>query len=376
MSKIIRFDGTFFRGRVALYAALKALGIGPGDEVALQAYTCIAVPEGIMATGAMPRYIDIERGGVNMSARELEESLDDKIKAIVVQHTFGYPAQMDKIMDIARARNLPVIEDCAHSYWSQYGNQRVGTFGDAAVYSLEWAKPLVVGVGGGLVINNECLREKVDGIHRQMSLPASARDTRMQLQYVAYKVLYSPARFWFVKKLYGLLSRGGVAEQSFNELGTEISTDFTLRLLPSVERRLQKKLPLFRPDWQHNNEVIDAYRDALVNTHFVAGIPTPEGTRTMFARLPLWVDDKQLMLAAARKVGYELADWFESPVDPLTNKNYHVVGYEVGMCPNAEASAAHIVSLPCNRLVRPAAAKRAMNAMLKAYGQKGSGGHS
>ncbi|HIE26284.1 TPA: hypothetical protein EYP66_03250, partial [Candidatus Poribacteria bacterium] len=86
---------TFFRGRVALYAILKALNIGPGDEVATQAFTCVAVPEGIMASGARPVWVDIEVDGYNMDAEDLRRKLTLRTRAIIVQHTYGIPADMD-----------------------------------------------------------------------------------------------------------------------------------------------------------------------------------------------------------------------------------------------------------------------------------------
>ncbi|HUQ48649.1 MAG TPA: DegT/DnrJ/EryC1/StrS family aminotransferase, partial [Gemmatimonadaceae bacterium] len=78
---------TYFRGRVALAAILKALGVTTGDEVLLQAFTCVAVPEAIISIGAIPVYVDVEPGGINMDADDLSAKIGNATKAVIVQHS-------------------------------------------------------------------------------------------------------------------------------------------------------------------------------------------------------------------------------------------------------------------------------------------------
>ena len=101
---------TFLRGRVGLYALLKALGVKKGDEVAIQSFSCIAVPEGVLAAGAKPIYIDIEKNGFNMDPEDLLRKINFRTKAIVIQHTYGIPAQIGRLCNIAKKNNIPVIE--------------------------------------------------------------------------------------------------------------------------------------------------------------------------------------------------------------------------------------------------------------------------
>ena len=102
---------TYYRGRVALAALLKGLGVGAGDSVAIQAFTCLAVPEAVLATGATPLYVDIEQDRFNMDPPCLAERATASTKAIVVQHTFRIPARMDRIVAIASQHDIPIIED-------------------------------------------------------------------------------------------------------------------------------------------------------------------------------------------------------------------------------------------------------------------------
>ncbi|NMB92373.1 MAG: aminotransferase class I/II-fold pyridoxal phosphate-dependent enzyme [Parcubacteria group bacterium] len=92
----------FFKGRVALYAILKSLEIKPGDEIILPGFTCVVVPNAILYCGVKPIYVDIDENTFNINPNLIEEKINSKTKAIIVQHTFGIPAQMDKIIEIAK----------------------------------------------------------------------------------------------------------------------------------------------------------------------------------------------------------------------------------------------------------------------------------
>ena len=150
---------TYFRGRVALAAMLEGLGVGEGTSVAIQAFTCVAVPDAVLATGAVPVFVDIEPGGVNMDVERLRDALTDvqaasPIRAIVVQHTFGVPARVDELIELAEAHDVPVIEDCCHTFHTRYAGRQVGSRGVGAFYSYEWGKPVVCGVGGSARTND------------------------------------------------------------------------------------------------------------------------------------------------------------------------------------------------------------------------------
>ena len=138
----------YSRGRVALKAILRGIGVSGGDKVAIQAFTCSAVPEAIMAAGALPLYVDIESDGFNMDPEDLRKKISHRTRAIIAQHTFGIPADMDRILGIANESQIPVIEDCCHTLTSSYKGKVVGSFGVGSFYSYGWGKPVVIGVEG------------------------------------------------------------------------------------------------------------------------------------------------------------------------------------------------------------------------------------
>ena len=138
-------------GTDALYLALRALKIGPGDEVITSPFTFIATAETISAVGATPVFVDITLDSFNLDADQLDRAITPNTKAIMPVHLFGRPVNMAQVMAIAKAHNLPVIEDCAQATGAKWGNQRVGSIGDFGCFSFFPSKNLgACGDGGAL----------------------------------------------------------------------------------------------------------------------------------------------------------------------------------------------------------------------------------
>ena len=347
---LIRF--TYFRGRVALYSLLKGLGIGPGDEVALQAFTCVAVPEGIMATGAIPLWVDIERDGFNLDASDLKRKITPKTRAIIVQHTYGIPVDMDAIMSVADSRGIPVIEDCCHTLVSTYKGRRVGTFGIGSFYSFEWGKPIVAGIGGSAMVNDDTLEKSLRQSYSAFQEPGFLTQFKITLQYHAFRFLYRPVFYWPVRSLFHKLGSLGLAESNYNPVGQDrIAEDFSLRMAKPLRKRLQRKLREIDAVTQHSRWVATQYRFGIQSSVVKHPI-LPDKSDVAFARYPLLTDNKEKFLRAAQKANVELAEWYSTPVHPLKGKELEFVHYEQGMCPNAELRCKQVVTLPVHRSVK------------------------
>jgi perosamine synthetase len=340
-------DFTFLRGRVALTTLLKALQIGPGDEVITQAFTCVAVPEGIMATGARPIYADLEEGGVNLNAQSVENCITSKTKAIVVQHTFGIAADMDALVIIAQHYSISIIEDCCHTLHSKINGKLVGTIGIGSFYSHEWGKPVVVGIGGSLRINDESTRKNVENLYQQFNYPKWFHTLRVRLQYNIFKLLYRPQFYWNLRKTYRSLSKMGIAQGNYNPIDAEQqeSKEFSLRMASSLRSRLSHKLHTVNTITRHSDEIVHLYKEALTSKH-IQLIKEVKNSYNVFARFPVWASDKQKLLIQAEKEGIEVADWYCTPIHPLTETEIKSVSYEPGSCPKAEVACRHVVSLP------------------------------
>ena len=345
-------DLTFFRGRVALYAILKAIEIGEGDEVAAQAFTCLAVPEAIMATGACPSYVDLETHGFNMDANDLERKITSRTRAIIVQHTYGIPANMEQIVELARVKGLPIVEDCCHTLNSTYKGKAVGTFGVASFYSFEWGKPIVVGIGGSAVVNDSELRDKVRRQCRSYQFPSLVSKSRIQLQYLAFRMLFKPSLYWSIRGLFHWLGSVGVAESNYNPIDEgSVAEDFSLRMPKSLQRRLARKLTALDRQTTYSHWVAREYQ-SNIQSEVVAHPILPDDSSTVYARYPLVTEHKEGLLRKARQANVELSDWYNTPIHPLSEEELPLAHYAVGSCPNAEARCRQVVTLPTHLAVK------------------------
>jgi len=343
---------TFFRGRVALYAILKALEIGEGDEVITQAFTCVAVPEAIMAAGARPVYVDLESNSFNMDADDLEGKITSRTRAIIVQHTYGIPADMERIIPLAERAGVPVIEDCCHSLASTYRDRIVGSFGVASFYSFEWGKPIVVGIGGSAVVNDSELRDKVRRQYRTYQFPGLLSQSRIQLQYLAFRLLFKPSLYWRIRGLFHWLGSIGVAESNYNPIDEgSVAEDFSLRMPKSLQRRLARKLTALDRQTAYSRWAAREYR-SRIQSEVVAHPVLPDDSSTVFARYPLVTEYKEGLLRKARQANVELADWYSTPVHPLSPQELPLVHYTLGRCPNAEGRCRQVVTLPTHPAVK------------------------
>jgi dTDP-4-amino-4,6-dideoxygalactose transaminase len=149
-------------GSDALYLAVKALGIGPGDEVITVAHTFISTVDAITRNGATPVFVDIEPDTYCIDVTQIEEKITDRTKAIIPVHLYGHPADMDPIMEIAKRYNLYVIEDACQAHGAEYKGKKVGSVGHLGCFSFYPVKNLgAYGDGGMVVTNNEELAERI-----------------------------------------------------------------------------------------------------------------------------------------------------------------------------------------------------------------------
>ena len=139
-------------GTDALLLALRACGIGPGDEVITTPFTFIATAEVIALLQAAPVFVDIVPDTFNMDPRKIEAKITKKTRAIIPVHLFGHPAEMDPILELARKYHLKVIEDCAQAFGAVYQGKKVGTLGDCGCFSFFPSKNLAGYGDGGMVI--------------------------------------------------------------------------------------------------------------------------------------------------------------------------------------------------------------------------------
>jgi dTDP-4-amino-4,6-dideoxygalactose transaminase len=142
-------------GSDALFLALKALGIGPGDEVITTPFSFIATAEAISRNGARPVFADIGEETLNIDPQAVEARLTEKTKAVIPVHLYGNPAPMDELTKIARERRLAIVEDAAQAHGAEYHDRRVGALGTAGCFSFYPTKNLSAAGDAGILVSND-----------------------------------------------------------------------------------------------------------------------------------------------------------------------------------------------------------------------------
>lgn len=149
-------------GTAALELIFRALDLGPGDEVIVQANSYVSTAYAVSATGAVPIFVENDPRTFNIDVTNIDSKISARTRAICITHLFGQSANMDQVMSIARKHSLPVIEDACQSHGARFGGTRVGTFGTAAAFSFYPGKNLgAYGDGGAVTTQDEHFAEKI-----------------------------------------------------------------------------------------------------------------------------------------------------------------------------------------------------------------------
>jgi len=296
----------------ALFLSLKVLGIKKGDEVITTPFTFAATANVIVHCGAKPVFVDIEEETYNINADKIEEKITDKTKAIIVVHYGGQPADMKKIMKIAREYDLKVIEDAAHAVGSEYEKgKKVGSFGNLTCFSFYATKPMTTGEGGMITLNSDDLNEEL----RILRLHGISRD--------AWK-RYLETDNWYYE----------VIEAGYKFNPTDISSAIGLEQL--------KKL-----DWmnERRKEIAEYYNEHLqgldiIRPHIDSNVKSSYHLYPI--RLINYDRNKFIKKMTQKGIGTSV-HFIPLHLMPFYRKRY---GYKRGDFPVAEKVFENIVSLP------------------------------
>ena len=147
-------------GTVALHTALKALGVGPGDEVVTTPFTFAASATAVLHANAVPVFADIDRETLNLDPASVEEAITDKTKAVVVVHLAGMPAEMDQFLKLANRYGVKIVEDTAQALGAEYRGRRVGSIGHVSTFSFYATKHITSGEGGAVATDVAAYAER------------------------------------------------------------------------------------------------------------------------------------------------------------------------------------------------------------------------
>ena len=339
----------FWKGRIALYALLKALDLGEGDEVILPGYTCVMVPGPVLYAGAKPVYVDIDPEFYNLRPDEVERKLSPRTRAIVVQHSYGFPAPVERIREIADAHGISIIEDCCHTFGGRVGGRLLGTFGQAAFFSAQWNKPFSTGLGGLALVHDPDLAERVRQQQAGFGIPSRKAAFMLASQLLACELLVYPSVTMPLTQVFRWLAKKGLAVGSSSKAEFDIvmPPDYALRPAPVQCRMGKQEVGRVESNINKRNHAV---------THYLAELPAlgyavpsvPDYWQAMILRFPLRVANKSEALEKASGYGVEIGSWFECPLHPIET-DLEAFGYRKGDCPVAEKAAAEVINLPTHR---------------------------
>ena len=355
----VKYAVTFESGRTGLYALLKTLSLTEGDEVLVQAYTCVAVPNSVIWAGGKPVYVDCNPDTFNMDPDDVLKKVNAKTKAIIIQHTFGGMADMTRLMEIARAHELFVIEDCAHAIGSEYKGKKAGTFGHAALFSFGRDKSASSVFGGMVVTQFDMLAEALSKEIEQYPYSNNLWILNQLLHPIITHLIKASFDFfylgkvllWFSKKT-GLISK---AVEPQEKTGKRAS--FLCHRMPNALAVLalhqMRKIDIFNA---HRAYLAKIYADELKDT----GVALPkvfDDSKHIFIRYTIKINKTDEIRRKMIKSKIFLGDWYDTPIAPK-NVDYKAIGYESGSCQTAENLAKTTINLPTDIHIKTEDAKR------------------
>ena len=152
-------------GTAALEVVMAALGIGLGDEVIIPDHTFVATASAVLFTGAMPVMVDVDPHTYCIDPAAVERAITPRTKAVAAVHLAGHPADLDRLQEICKARNLFLIEDSAHAHGSEWKGRKVGAIGTVGTFSFQASKLMTAGEGGMIITNDDALAVRLRSVH-------------------------------------------------------------------------------------------------------------------------------------------------------------------------------------------------------------------
>lgn len=337
------YVASFMGGRASLYAIVQALGLQPGDQVLVPAFTCQAVANAFSFHGIQLVFVDIELDTFGMDITAARNAVAPRGKALLLQHTFGLASRdTEALCALAKSQGLYVIEDCAHATGGTYQDRLLGTFGDIAFFSSERSKVVNSVHGGWVITSDPALGEALSRVHSATPEPDPA--------YVD-AVLYTLCREWMklpasqeapLPGSLQALSQTGlsvVPQMQAAELGGLFTAQYHLRMpdrIAAIVLQQLRRLPsiLARRRAGASRWLEWAAINGVAHGHAI------DGSAPTWLRFPILVDaqTKRDTGTLSHTLGCEIGVWFTTPIHPQP--------FKLPDCPNGMRASQQCVNLP------------------------------
>lgn len=347
---------SFNSGRSALLAILKSFNISKGDEVIVQAFTCVAVPDSVLWAGATPVYVDID-SSLNIDPNKLQGKITSKTRAIIVQHTMGSPAQMNIILAMAKKNNILVIEDCAHSLGAFLDGKKVGSLSDASFFSFGRDK-VVSSVFGGMALVHKRYESQLSTLknfHRICQVPGLFWIFQQLLHPILFAIILPLYRsgvgkiIIVVSQRIGLLSIPVFPEEKVGKKPSIFPSQYPNALAQLLVLQLTK-LEKYNAK---RKKIAFYYEHSLRNNERVELLPYQSDS--IYLRYSILMNNPEVVIQKAKRHGILLGNWYHNVIDP-SGVTFRAVGFAQGSCKKADEIASRIINLPTNISQRQATA--------------------
>jgi perosamine synthetase len=329
--------------------------------------TCNAAVNPILWTGLKPVFVDSKKDTFNIDPEDLERKITSKSRAILVQHTFGLPADVERIQEIAKRNNLILIEDCAHSLGAAYKGKKVGTFGKVAFFSFSRDKIVSSVYGGMASTDDNLLAQKIKSFQKKAGDPSSCWIFQQLIHPLLFNCVILPS--------YGFLNIGKgflIFCQQLRVLSKAVhwkekrgrKPSYFPKKMPNALAILAlkqlKKLERFN---DHRKKIAAVYYDLLKDSSW--NLPyVPENREHVFLRFTLKSSKARETIKKAWASNILIGDWYTSPIVP-DDTQLDKMGYQKGSCPNAEELSAMMLNLPTHINIKKEEAIKVVNFLKK-----------
>ena len=357
----------FGSARSALYSLLHSLDFDSQSEVILTGFTCDVVPNAVIQAGLKPIYVDIDPSNYCMSPLSLIESITKQTKVVVIQHTYGIPADIDSLIEIAHKHSLYVIEDCAVSLGSRYNGKLTGRFGDAAIFSFELSKTITSCRGGLLTINNNKMEaiDKVENFYKK-GVPEQNKSYRIKilLQLGISGLLHHPRVLPLGKYFNALLFKLKLFSYSTLPIETKAKRpeNYLLKLSPeqcAILSRQWDRLPETIAQSKSNMGYYLNRCEKMLNRDFVQYIQKHD---INFIRFPIRIPNRDKLVNTLNENRIELGLWFTAPISSVST-NQKLFYYTSKQCEISEDVSSSIINLPVHPRIKHEDMDRILNGL-------------
>ncbi len=329
-------DTKFFftnSGRTSLYVILKSLDLPEGSNIGIPLYSCTSIFDSIIKAGHTPAFIDIDLENYTMDPSDLQKKIDG-LSAIIVIHTFGRPADIDEIKKVSK--DIPIIEDCAHSLLSDYKGKITGSMGDMSFFSFRSRKYISAGEGGMILVNNSSylgsLMEKI------CCLESNKISDEIKHSLSTYTISFLYHRPWYGLFVFPI----GYFMRSMSEMKIKNNINNN-NIRKSDYAIFRKKLEIFKENMELQREKSKFLLEGLRNTSLKLPFEK-KNTKSNYYLFPILFNhknDRDSMWKYLQKNGIDSAKLWSST--PKISRQFY--GYQ-GDCPNSEKCADSILTIP------------------------------